>query len=85
MGGEEYLKHQIDAMMKGFEKGEGRWASYKDDEALKDTIDALEDLIENKKPQFKVCRVKLDDDPSGCYGKGGNGKCEGEVECEIDW
>jgi hypothetical protein len=85
IGGKNYLNHQLGKMMEGYKRGTGRWASYKGDDALKDTIDKLEDLIKNKKSQFKVCKVKLDDDPSGCYGKDGNGKCEGEVECEIDW
>ena len=34
MGGSDYLKHQVKEMLRGFEKGEGRWASYKDNEAL---------------------------------------------------
>ena len=72
-------------MERGLKSGKGRWASYKDNEALEDAIDELKDSMKDNKTQFKICRVKLDEDPTGCYGKGGNGKCEGEVECKINW
>jgi len=85
LGGKKYLDKQLTEMIRGLKKGEGRWASYEDSPELKDAIGEITDLLKNKKSQFKICRVILDDDPSGCYGKGGNGKCEGEVKCEINW
>jgi hypothetical protein len=59
----------------------------KDNEDFGELLDALEDILtdETKNKTFKICRVKLEDDPTGCYGKGGNGQCKGEVNCEKDW
>ncbi|SFV57301.1 hypothetical protein MNB_SM-4-290 [hydrothermal vent metagenome] len=86
-GGKKYLKRQIGAMEDGLNGDGGRWKKFEGDADLEDALDELEELLDNNKIEYKICRVKLKDDPTGCYGKDGNGKCEadGEVDCEKSW
>ncbi len=57
-------------MTEGLKRGEGRWKKYEEDAKFGKALDELNEILEDNQLQdFKVCRVKLADDPTGCYGK----------------
>ena len=85
LGGQKYLDKQLTEMIRGFKKRKGRWASYKDNKELGKAIKDLKKILKGKNPNFRICRVKLEEDPMGCYGANGKGKCKGEVNCDKPW
>lgn len=78
-GGEAYKLRQDKAYNKGL-KNQGNMKSVSNDEIYK-----YQDLQEGKTLSYKKCRVKLVDDPKGCYGYKGKGKCKSKsMKCE-EW
>jgi len=71
-------------MTEGLKRGKGRWKKYEGDAKFRKALKALNRILKiSNKQDFKVCRVKLADDPTGCYGKGGRGTCKPKPGTKI--
>ena len=78
-GGEAYKRRQDKAYKKGL-KNKGNMKSVPNEEIRKYQM-----LQKGKSLSYKKCRVKLIDDPKGCYGYQGKGKCKSKsIKCE-EW
>lgn len=77
LGGEAYLAKQLGEMRDAIAGDGGRWKSMAEKADFEDAIEELEEILKKNK-DFKVCRVNVKEDPTGCYGKNGKGKCEAD-------
>ncbi len=100
-GGEEYVDGRIKAMETGLIRGKGWWAAMKGNANFRKKLNRLKEEMKNvQNISYKVCRIQLEDDPTGCYGQrvnkqgrlamGGKttGKCKQKIGTEIvckDW
>ena len=88
-GGKEYLRHQLEAMTRGVEEGEGTWKSFEGDPVFRNALADLEDTLEfSRTIGYRVCRVPVAEDPTHCYGENGKGHCRlrpGETIRCRDW
>jgi hypothetical protein len=79
LGGEKYKDIQDKAYEDGLQ-GKGRMKSVPNE-----GITEYKNLQVGKSLHYKKCRVKLHNDPSGCYGRLGKGTCKAKsIECS-DW
>jgi hypothetical protein len=69
-GGQVYSSWLIDKMKQGYYYGTGLWKATKDNEEFGKKIKELEDEVKAANNiSYKVCRIQLEADPTGCYGQ----------------
>lgn len=73
-------------MKKGLQ-GEGRWKAFKGNKDFAKHLDKLDKILKNSNTKtYRICKAIPKEDPTGCYGKNGKGKCElDKVDCSKEW
>ena len=101
-GGEKYTKDRIKAMEAGNIRGKGQWKAKYSDQVYRKKLKELKKEIKKASNNitYKVCRIQLEKDSTGCYGQRVNpqgklsssgklsGKCNKKYGTEIrcnDW